>query len=366
MQDWQNEETQDFLNRVRECLSNMTQWQKDCWIMNQAKLENPEGYESFIKSLSGNLDIRCLPEDKELEAFCERVTDGEIYLEYNTWYEEFDSFGSYKDDWEVEYIDSSGIMSYLDKIFSGCHDLIKIGSYRHAARVLEKICRLEFAVEEYEDSEDFDPDANPFSLADVYRHHMLHTDRTQVAGDLIYSYYMSHKDQKKEDVAEEVANLLLLPVCREFLPGDVLKDEADNSFFGMLGMALEAKSQELTKLVKEDTSVFSLEVYDLKDQLKHVQKMLNQLQVFAKQEEGTEEEGKKLLSAAWTQIGDLLASLRYEPYIDDQYEISEIWEICEELIKEHKCQAAPWSLRKKILSDIAANEYYDYYGCMTQ
>ncbi|MCD7883834.1 MAG: hypothetical protein LUI87_09065 [Lachnospiraceae bacterium] len=363
MQDWKSEETQEFLNLVRERLSNMTQWQKDCWIMSQARLETADGYESFLKSLSGNPDSRCLPEDKEIEAFCEKVAEGEIYLEYNTWYEEFDSFGSYKDDWEVEYRDPFGIMNYLDEILSGCHDLIKLGSYWHAARTLEKICRLEFAIEEYEDSEDFDPDANPFSLADVYRHHLLHTDQEQAAEDLIYAYYMSHKDQKNEGLAEKIADLLLLPLCRELLPGDVLKNEADPAFFQSLSMILEEKEQEIAKLLKKEDPRYSLDAYDLKDRQEHVQKMLAQLQLLSKQEGSAEEEGKRLLSGAWAQIGELLASLRYEPYIDDQWEISEIWDICEKLIKEHKCQAAPWSLRKKILSDIAENEYYDYYGC---
>lgn len=309
------------------------------------------------------MDIRCLPEDKEIEDFCEQVTDGEIYLEYNTWYEEFDSFGSYKDDWEVEYLDPGGIMEYLDRIFDGCHDLIKIGSYRHAADVLDRICRLEFAIEEYEDSEDFDPDANPFSLADVYRHHLLYTDRDQVAGDLIYACYMSRKDQGKEDVAERIADLLLLPVCKGFLPGDVLWNEVESSFFRSLSMALEKKSENLANLAEEDTSVYCFETYSLKEQQEHLQKMLNHLQLLLKQEDDAEETGKRLLSDAWARIGDLLASLRYEPYIDDQLQISEIWEICETLITEHKCQAAPWNLRKNILSDIAENEYYDYYGC---
>lgn len=73
MQEWNNEETQKFLNRVRECLNNMTQWQKDCWIMNQAKLENINEYESFIKSLYGEMDILCIPEDKEIDIFCEKA-----------------------------------------------------------------------------------------------------------------------------------------------------------------------------------------------------------------------------------------------------------------------------------------------------
>ena len=213
------------------------------------------------------MDCCCVPEDKEIDDFCEKVISGEIYLEYNTWYEEFDSFGSYKDDWEVEYLDPCGILDYMDRLFDGCHDLLRIGSYQHAAGILEKICRLEFLIEEYEGSEDFDPDANPFSLADVYRHHLLDTDRNQVAEDLIYAYYMSHKDWGK-NTAEKIADFLLLPVCREFLPGEILKRESDKSFFQSLSMILEEKSWEIAKLMGQNTSRFSTEAYELKEQQK--------------------------------------------------------------------------------------------------
>ena len=39
------------------------------------------------------------------------------------------------------------------------------------------------------------------------------------------------------------------------------------------------------------------------------------------------EEPETPLSGAWSEIQDRLADLSLEPYIDDQYEITEIWEI---------------------------------------
>ena len=53
----------------------------------------------------------------------------------------------------------------------------------------------------------------------------------------------------------------------------------------------------------------------------------------------------------------------YEKYIDDQWEIEEIWNICEALVKRVKFEDEKWSLRKMILEDIIAHKYYDSYGC---
>ncbi len=360
----ENEKTREFLDQVRECLSNMPQRQKDYWIMTQAMLESEDRQESFIKSLRGDFDNRYVPDDKDIDNFCEGVNEGDIFFEYNTWYEEFDSFGDYKDDWEVEYLDPHGITEYLDRIFSGCHDLIKIGSYCHAAKILEKVCRLEFDIEEYEDTEDFDPEANPFSLADVYRNHLLDTDKNQVAGDLIFAHYMGYKDYRKDSIVKEMVNLLLLPVCEDLMPGDVLKDEADKDFFRSLSGVIEEKLSEIEKSKKEDTSLCSSDIDELEKQQKQLRKKLKHLQLLLEREENPEEEGEKQLTRAWSDIQGLLTELRYEPYIDDQWQISEIWEICEKLVKEHKCQYAPWELRKKILADIVENDYYDYYGCI--
>ncbi|MCD8120335.1 MAG: hypothetical protein LUE29_12815 [Lachnospiraceae bacterium] len=363
MSDWNNEESKKFLDDVKEHLSYMPQRQKDWWIMNQAKLEEKKNYKSFLKSLSGNPDSLCLPEDEEIDAFCDRVSGGEIYLEFNMRYTEPEGFGDYIGDWEDEYRDPFQSMDYLDAILKGCHELIKIESYRHAAIVLEKVSRLEFSIRDHKSSEDITPEDDPFTLADVCDYQLLQTDRNQVAEDLIYACYMSRKEMKKRATAEKIADLLLLPVCYGFLPGDVLKYEADQTFFQFLYTALEKKAGDVGETLPENTFDFSAENERQERQQMHVQRVLHHLRELSEYEAVPEEEGKKLLTEAWSQIGDLLASLRYEPYIDDQFEIEEIWNICEELIQTHKCHTAPWSLRRQILSDIVENDYYDYYGC---
>ena len=58
------------------------------------------------------------------------------------------------------------------------------------------------------------------------------------------------------------------------------------------------------------------------------------------------------LEERWMEIKRLMKSLDYEPYIDDQVEIEEIWDICEDLIKSGKIQDTSWAIRQAILQEI--------------
>ena len=68
------------------------------------------------------------------------------------------------------------------------------------------------------------------------------------------------------------------------------------------------------------------------------------------------------LEEQWAEIRRLMKSLDYEPYIDDQVEIEEIWNICEDLIKSGKIAETSWDIRRSILQEIIQGEYFDEYG----
>lgn len=71
---------------------------------------------------------------------------------------------------------------------------------------------------------------------------------------------------------------------------------------------------------------------------------------------------KSYLEEQWEEVMRLIETLKYEPYIDDQFEIEEIWNICEELIRSGQLKNEPWQVRRRILESIIDGEYYDYYG----
>ena len=64
----------------------------------------------------------------------------------------------------------------------------------------------------------------------------------------------------------------------------------------------------------------------------------------------------------WAEITELLTILKAESYIDDQVEITEIWNIVEELLVKGGFEKEPWELRKRILEEIIGNFYYDDFG----
>lgn len=79
--------------------------QKDAWILEQAKLVPEAERHDFIMSLTGEKKIAYMPTETEIDEFCKRVWSGEIYVEYETHYYEFDLEGRYVDDWEVWHND---------------------------------------------------------------------------------------------------------------------------------------------------------------------------------------------------------------------------------------------------------------------
>ncbi|MBR1710564.1 MAG: hypothetical protein IJ719_17355 [Clostridia bacterium] len=68
------------------------------------------------------------------------------------------------------------------------------------------------------------------------------------------------------------------------------------------------------------------------------------------------------LEEQWTEIERLIENLRYEPYIDDQVEIDEIWDICDKMIKSGELKNESWKTRERVIKSIIEDEYYDYYG----
>ena len=68
------------------------------------------------------------------------------------------------------------------------------------------------------------------------------------------------------------------------------------------------------------------------------------------------------LQELWEDIEQNLFELSMEPYIDDQFEIEEIWNIVEGFIKSGKYKNESWEVREHILHSIVDNDFYDYYG----
>ena len=107
-------------------------------------------------------------------------------------------------------------------------------------------------------------------------------------------------------------------------------------------------------------------VYDIIEIFEHLtlkekEAVLRDLQAIYNSEASTSVY-KTPLEEAWDIIESNIFSLSREPYVDDQLEIDEIWNVCEELIRDEDLSAETWECRKSVMSDMIGNGMYDYYG----
>ncbi len=201
-----------FIQETKKQLASMTQQQKDEWIIMQAQLLNSTKQQDFLRSLSGDKLILCMPSNDKIDEFCKQVNDGKICLEYETHYYEFDSTGRYVDDWEVRYNDPNQAMQFIDNIFKGCRDLNELEEYEQSNRILGQICRLEFCIVESNDSEDFSSDDEPFTIDSAYEYRMLGSNKTEVVYDWLHSFIMVNKNLKARELAQQLIELFMLPL----------------------------------------------------------------------------------------------------------------------------------------------------------
>lgn len=132
-----------FIDKIKKQLKLMTNKEKDTWILSQAKILPTWEQEDFYKSICGAKKVINMPEWDDITAFCEKVRDGDISVEYETHYVEFDDYGHFHDDWEYDFYNPEHAMSFISSVIRGCHDLIVLEDYEDAFKILDdiKLCR---------------------------------------------------------------------------------------------------------------------------------------------------------------------------------------------------------------------------------
>ena len=358
------EEYQLFLNKVKMHLETMSKEKKDEWIISQAKLIRENCYQDFIDSLLGNKKIQYMPEISKIEDFCKKVRCGEIYLEYETHYLEFDASGRYYGDWDIQYNDPLNAMTFLQGVFKGCHDLILLEEYKSAVDILNEICQLEFEIMDSPESEDCYQEDSGFTIVDAYENNLLYIDRNEVAIDWLYSFYVTNKNLECTKLASELIELMKSPILEKTVPSDVFRNrEAEGLFLIMLQLLEDEIRRNKEKIAS--SKEWSYEGHVLKKLVEQENRIVDDLRKLLVEKESDKGQNirKSVLESSWKQIHELIKSLSYERYIDDQLEIDEIWKICAAIVKYMKDNVEPWELRKIVLNDIIENEYYDYYGC---
>ncbi len=355
---------EELLDAIKKQLAKMSEWEKDAWILSQTKLLPESEQEEILLSLSGVKKIINMPTSDEINRFCERVESGEVYFEYETHYYEFDDSGRYMDDWEVRHNDVFGVIPFLDRVFAGCHGLLRLGEYEDAAKILDRVCVLEFPIETAKDSED-EPEKETFSLRDADEEGMFTRKLNDVGEDWLRAAARLTNGQDNRSRAQKLLEMFEHPVCKKVKPRILLEEGISQEMFLDMTAILEDEIAELEALVDEllQKDGHFYERYEMLSRIDRKTEMLLDIRVkcLKAKSDDSEFNGAKL-AACWKQVQERTKWLSYE-HVDGQSEIDKIQNICEALIRSGQLEQEDWQARKKVLEDIIRNEYYDRYNC---
>lgn len=362
-----------FVDQVVEQLYKMSEKEKDEWILKRARLLDESEQQGFMMSLTGEKMITYMPSVSEIDEFCDKVQSGDIYVEYETHYYEFDDDGRYMNDWKVWHNDPQRAFPFLNRVFEGCQDLCVLGEYKTAAEILNKVCKLRFQVMEAEDSEDCCEDSL-FTIP-MAGQEGLFSLPTREIGDLWIDALLSAENEQilfseeKTDYlcfADQLLGVFTSKLCEKLFPSD-FKFEMSEELLEALENALKeklAKTEAYLANVSDERGNWHIK-YDTENKISRLKALILNIQMKCKKNKNEEAEQKNatVLKGSWKQICELLEALRYERYIDDQWEIEEIGNICEALVRRDRFGEEDWKLRKKVLEDIVGHDYYNDYGC---
>lgn len=348
----------EVIDKIKKQLKLMTEKEKDAWILSQAKILPVWEQENFYKSICGKKKVIDMPERSDISEFCQKVSNGEITVEYETHYVEFDDYGHFHDDWEHEYHDPDHAMAFISSVIRGCHDLIVLEDYEQAFEILDEIIGLEFTIVDHSDTDDNCEDE--YMDLDMAVHEgILSIDREDLLRDYIES--CRHSVKRSSIAAEKIVTTLEMELfegcetnlCIAFSEKDSLLTEIKKK----LKDDLDRYEKEYADKSKKDKYYWG-EFCDRK-KIKHISSLIECFGKIGKKQKKPKE---SFLRGTWSQISDLISDLTDEPYIDDQYQIEEIWNIVEALIKRGGFEKEPWELKKSILEEIYDNDFYDCYG----
>ena len=357
------EEKKLFLKRVEQQLSEMSETQKDEWILIQARLLGDEEQEDFLKSLSGRKKILYMPETEEIEDFCRRVENGKIVLEYETHYYEFDDDGRYMDDWKTWYNDPDDAMPFLNRVFGGCHELLTLGEYASAAGILDRVCRLEFQVIEAKNTQN-GPAGDTLSIVDVTQEGMLSMKQKEIGLDWLTAEIGDAEAENTRQTAKRLKEILEHPMCDEINPealtGKGLPDDIFSEMSALLETEITEGRAELDR--RFPGQGYSREKFRAEDKLRRKREIASNIRYRCMQPSPLRQPDSSL-AGIWEQVRDLADQMIYKRTSDGKWQAEEIGKLCKILLDQGSPEQEDWKVRKQVLSDMAVHDYYGSYGC---
>lgn len=264
----------DFYRKIQEQLNHMSEAEKDSWILSQAKILLPREQEDFYKSICGIKKIINMPEQGEITAFCEKVRNGDITVEYETHYVEFDDYGYFHDDWEYVFYDPKFAMSFISSVIRGCHNLIILEEYEQVFEILDEIIGLKFTIVDHPDTDD-SCGYEFMTLIMAIREGILSIDRDVLLRDYIESCRNSIKDNSI--AAEKVVTALEMELFENCKTNDCItiteKDPLLSEIKKKLRDDLDRYEKEFADKNKKDK--YYLGEYRDRERIRHISEMID-------------------------------------------------------------------------------------------
>lgn len=263
----------DFYKKLQKQLKCMTEAEKDSWILSQAKILPTWKQEDFYKSICGTKKVINMPDRDEITEFIENVRNGDISVEYETHYVEFDDYGHYHDDWDYDFYDPNQAMSFISSVIKGCHDLIVLKEYEDAFQILDDIIGLKFTIIDHPDTEDTCQDEY-MDLNMAIHEGILSIDRDDLLRDYTESCRRSIKDSST--AAEKIVSALEMElfkscktnVCNTITEKEPLLLEIKKK----LKDDLDRYEKEFTEKSKKDEHYWG--EYRDKERIQHISAMI--------------------------------------------------------------------------------------------
>ncbi|WP_244269563.1 hypothetical protein [Natronincola ferrireducens] len=184
----------EFMKAVDEKLSDMSEVEKTEWIHNMARTTNENQRIIFLNSLTKKqeycLEISIKKEIKELEDWCRKVKDAEIYFECSG-YEEYGD-GYWDSDYTYEYSDIFEIGKELSRVFQILEGLLFQKEYQQAAALYDVLCSIPFSA--------LDSDIEEWSeleLEELVEEKLVTLDLKRIALNMMYAKYQVTEGEER-------------------------------------------------------------------------------------------------------------------------------------------------------------------------
>lgn len=175
----------EFMKAVDKKLLTMSEAEKSRWIHNWARTVEEERRAAFLNSLNEKEDYcPVIHETKEIENWCEKIENQEIYFERSEAEEYGDSY--WDDDYSYEYSDNFGLGEELSRAFRTAEDLLFQRKYEQALDLYDRLCTISFPVLDRDIKE-----WNELDLEELVDENLVSLNLKQIALNLMYATYQT-------------------------------------------------------------------------------------------------------------------------------------------------------------------------------